>query len=338
MTAFSSMKLRNATASLTLNHLKNMFVRHISLAGPAATAQSTISIDHLKNMLIKHASLIGPTLTARSTTFIDTGLRIRDVVTDFCKLIRKAVTWAIHLPRSVWTALTSAFNSVTRSIAHALALAVHTVKTGLWYTFVLFAVVTAIAIAVRVFPYLVRAFERVMAAQRVKQEEARAQQLLKEQRKSAEEQIQRQNEARRKTAHEEQQALLQAQARKHKEDQRFRQCLINWEAASERVLADKTILRRFPEPEMDPCINCQNESRKPEDLFSLRICIHNLEKLLRSSGRYGELLRDGRLKWHPDRFGSTSAPVKDVMVRKATNLFQMFDALFEKESGPHQRL
>jgi hypothetical protein len=69
----------------------------------------------------------------------------------------------------------------------------------------------------------------------------------------------------------------------------------------------------FPEPVVDGCEDCRTRTEQERSPFQLRVCQHRLERLLHDSGRYKEVLRAEKLKWHPDRFCRVA---ESVMRRK----------------------
>jgi hypothetical protein len=291
----------------------------------------------IKNMFIRSARLAGHDLSGGTVVLVDVGERIRNALTYLYDLVCKAFPRTVHLPHSIWIALTSAVNSVNRGIANALAVTVRTIKTTLFMILILLAAGTVLAIGVQVFPYLVRAYKSLQEAEYRRRERSRLQRTVEEQRRLAKEQFQRQHEAQKRRAHEEHQNLIRAQLRKIGEQQRVKQCLKDWQAESASVLSKKSTMHHFPEPQIDACENCQYQRQQSECLLDLRICKHNLEKLLRSSGRYAELLREEKYKWHPDKFGTTPASTKAEIIRKATSLFQMLGALPQEDSDRNHR-
>ncbi|KAF2271758.1 uncharacterized protein EI97DRAFT_437538 [Westerdykella ornata] len=82
-------------------------------------------------------------------------------------------------------------------------------------------------------------------------------------------------------------------------------------------------------------IKCKEEKRddnKPD------FCNHELEKLLRRSGNYScKLLRQQRIKWHPDQFAKyCREDCREVLTRKADSLCAMLGSLLAKEKEKGQ--
>ena len=316
-------------------------------------ARNVISLDFLrrrqsitKTMFIGLASLARQEISFQTSVLVDRGMQIRDAFTSICDLFFEIYVWSVHLLHNIWTALVDAFNSMTQGVLNALAIVVRTLKMGCWIALLLVALVAFLSIAAHLRPHLVRVYKSLRAAEHRRREEARLRRFMKERRRLAEQEAQRQQreaqrqeEARKKKADEEAKMRSQAQQRELREQQRVKRRYDDWQAAAAKMLADKASMRRFPEPQMDACRTCQTQSQQAERVSDsdLRICVHNLRKLLKSSGRYKELLREARATWHPDRFGTTPTSVRCEMTRKATSLFQMIESLHREDDDCQRR-
>jgi len=65
------------------------------------------------------------------------------------------------------------------------------------------------------------------------------------------------------------------------------------------------------------------------------LCVHNLEVVLRGSGKYSvEFLKKERLMWHPDRFAQFCLPeFAELLCAEAAQVFKLYGVLLEQEMG-----
>jgi len=116
------------------------------------------------------------------------------------------------------------------------------------------------------------------------------------------------------------------------EQQRFERLYVDWQRVCEITFKGKA--RNFPHlpREASFCKELSCVERKTEK-DGLGACKHEVEKLLRASGRYSvEWLRSQRLNWHPDRMGQRFEPrFRAVAIQKATAMYQTFEELLREE-------
>ncbi|KAK8868553.1 Phosphatidylglycerol/phosphatidylinositol transfer protein [Apiospora arundinis] len=90
----------------------------------------------------------------------------------------------------------------------------------------------------------------------------------------------------------------------------------------------------FPQLSDEVCIceelTCKFEKEKDGGLAA---CEHDLEQLLRASGKYNrDWLRKERLRWHPDQFARKCDPKqRDLLIKQATTMYTHFETLIANE-------
>lgn len=107
-----------------------------------------------------------------------------------------------------------------------------------------------------------------------------------------------------------------------------------WDKETFTALADKRELEIFPAPPIKCCSLACNRKRG-----LLKFCEHSLEKfMLMGCGAVGlegkmERLKFEERRFHPDRFMQCPIDIRDVIVKKAGEMFQMLKAVESKEEN-----
>lgn len=93
-------------------------------------------------------------------------------------------------------------------------------------------------------------------------------------------------------------------------------------------------LPEFPQLPADVCtceeLTCKFEKEKEGGLAA---CEHDLEQVLRASGKYSrDWLRKERLRWHPDQVARRCSPeVRDLLTKQTTTMYAQFEVLIVNE-------
>ena len=302
-----------------------------------------------KTMFLNTSALAKRHSPTNTATYQIVGARFQEVLGTlnawyhgFCHGLQQVA----QFPRNAWAAVTGVFRAFIDGIHTAFNVTLRTVKSVLWIAFICLTVIALLQVAVKVSPYLVRSCQRLLAKRYERQERARRQRILEEQRVEDEENARREEartrrlfEAQRRRAEEEAlrahearrlKVLEEQQRRRHEQEaiKWIRQCLVDWESQWEDCHNNIESTRTFPEPQMGTCD--REECRAGNQFQEIKICQHNLEKLLRSSANYEAMLRKAMINSHPDRFSRAADSVKEELTRKATVMFQMLQNLPSK--------
>lgn len=93
-------------------------------------------------------------------------------------------------------------------------------------------------------------------------------------------------------------------------------------------------LTKFPQMPADVCtceeLTCKFEKERDGGLAA---CEHDLEQVLRASGKYNrDWLRKERLRWHPDQVVRRCSPeVRDLLTKQTTAMYAQFEVLIANE-------
>lgn len=267
--------------------------------------------------------------------------------------VQAAFHWVARTPHRMWTAVSNFFKAMGHGIAAVAGTIVGITKTFLWFTLMVILIVIALGIVINTAPLVFRFCKRVQASIREEREQAERQRLLEDFERQAAERAKMRDEARRKWAEEEEaarkerareeeearrskereeaQKQVQERLRKWREQQEFQRCFETWQADAEAFFRNMETAQHFPEPRLDKCDVCRARELSSQAVFEVKICQHNLEKLLRAAGNYEDVLRRQRRMWHPDKLSRVGDSVREAMIRKATAMSQMIGALWDKE-------
>lgn len=99
-----------------------------------------------------------------------------------------------------------------------------------------------------------------------------------------------------------------------------------WDEETSAALENKEELKIFPAPPIKCCSMACNKKKGHLDF-----CEHSLEKFMQGFGATGlekmERLKFEERRFHPGRFMKCPEEVRDEIVQKASEMFQMFQAL-----------
>ncbi|KAK7981637.1 hypothetical protein PG996_009328 [Apiospora saccharicola] len=93
-------------------------------------------------------------------------------------------------------------------------------------------------------------------------------------------------------------------------------------------------LAKFPQLPAEVCtceeLTCKFEKEKNGGLAA---CEHDLEQVLRASGKYNrDWLRKERLRWHPDQVARRCSPeARDLLTKQTTTMYAQFEVLIANE-------
>ncbi|KAK4547653.1 hypothetical protein LTR36_000610 [Oleoguttula mirabilis] len=97
----------------------------------------------------------------------------------------------------------------------------------------------------------------------------------------------------------------------------------DWFEACTAAFADKSEMRTFPEPPVQPCRDAGCAAEK--HARALKACKCNIREMFKSR----TTLKLDRIKFHPDRFSSCADNVRTLMQQKAKEVFVVVNAMFQ---------
>jgi hypothetical protein len=336
---------------LILKHLKFSIIAdlHRRIQKQYSCAMDWIAAAH--KSFASFAPTLKRDLNVHMAPYAIDSIHIDDIMSisrSWLHAIQTAFKCLVRLPHDAWISVTNFFNSVAHSVMAGINFTFRIVKMGLWITSFTVIGLVVLGLCIQLSNYASRLHrERQQEAERQRllegherQEAERMRRVeeLREQcaRQREETERKRAEEVERKKAEEEQlrrQRARAAEERIEREKENLRSCFHRWQAHAEIFFRNIPNERSFPEPKMGSCTECSAREGSEGISSSIKICLHNLEKLLRVPAGYNELLRRERIRWHPDRFSRANESVKGDMIRKATALSQMIGELFEKEKS-----
>jgi hypothetical protein len=124
------------------------------------------------------------------------------------------------------------------------------------------------------------------------------------------------------------------QLEQEKELERTRAKFRTWQRECSQYIAlqDKTTFIEIPRSKQ-PCLDKGCIARRA-DIDSIGLCKHDLAALYKKSGKnVVKLLKEERLRWHPDRFGrSCAVEMRRQLQQKASQMFAVMGEVIADET------
>lgn len=258
---------------------------------------------------------------------------IRDLVLGCYETLRRSALWVVHLPRAVLWSIAQWISTIKRAIrsgAHAAMIAVMGFLKVLALGIVTVSTIAVLIYAMRkLIPPIWKLARQRQRDQREKHRQKEDERRQREWREGQErERTGRTNETHRLQKEEEERQEQRRQQAEESQQQvdAERKIYRQWQKRCEALLSCRNTMTGFPDPPFWPCTaGCRDNE-------ILKACRHSIERLYRGSGSsLGEVLKQEKIRWHPDRFAKCPAPSREHIVAKATEMFKIVQVLLEDE-------
>jgi uncharacterized membrane protein len=268
--------------------------------------------------------------------------------------IKNGVLWLLNAPSRIAHAIANFFRGVGHTIAdflrhvgqfivavgRALLRALYLMGMGILSLLILI-------IVVRLLVYLIPKAYQAYQGYRLRRSQAEANRIreryARESREEEAERIRQEQEAwgsRTREANERERERLRREegeadqqrerdrTMSEEEHQRLKAAFKDWKTYREPLLDLKKAITEFPEPYAD--FDCADAACKQKKRL-LKLCQHGIERLYRAAGGdLKQLLKDERCIWHPDKFSGCPADPEGVFYKKATELCQVINPLYDR--------
>jgi len=269
----------------------------------------------------------------------------RDFIIRCYNTLKSCALWIAHLPKSVASSISRwihAIGSAISAVVHAIKVAIVVVTISLITVIIVYTIVVGAIKLLRRYQQHRQVEQenklREQAEQRRREELfLRVRKLEAEAKILKEENERHRREQRQKEEREAERKHKDEQDRRRKREQRQRQqgqekrrraesdqnAYQDWQKRCDNFRENREASTTFPAPPTWPCT-----TSPPCDRGILDACRHSIERLYRASGRdIEEVLKRGKLEWHPDKFAKCRSSCREEMQKKATQMFQIIQQL-----------
>lgn len=303
----------------------------------------------IKNDRLDAVLRTGTKLAAQTAESVQ---RTTDIITSILEAIRRMVswlsrsweavkrfiTWILYVPHAIISTIERWLTNIKHGFSAVFSAIKFFAKVCLLMLLAILFAWLAFKAFCAVRNYSARRAEEKRYARAMREAELRFQRDKEDRRREQErqereraQQQQRERERQRKAAEEER--LKRERDTRCKEQAEKRRALVDrsayndWLSRCANFLANKQHATSFPDPPSWPCTICREND-------ILKACKHTIERLYRASGKdLRGLLKEERLKWHPDRLSVCPPPTGEAIRAKAAEMFKIIKSLSDEQAS-----